>query len=220
VSSNKPAEVSFSNDLKLMRATGILVNSIATISPYWDPHIFSDGFFEELTAAMTRWDALIQQQAAPLVKRYGSPSSVKKALEKTRTADRLLGNRYEVSRLAPNQSVVDVISSGVPEEFEPDQNLYRREQLWKQHLILWYEGTLQHRTLAVLKEGYVGLVPKTAETGDVVCILFGCDTPVVLRPVGNDFLFVGECYVHGIMDGELIKEYEEGSIQSRKFVIR
>jgi hypothetical protein len=40
----------------------------------------------------------------------------------------------------------------------------------------------------------------------VICILFGASVPVVLRAdsVGDDsdFRLIGECYVHGIMDGE------------------
>jgi hypothetical protein len=203
-----------------MRAAGILVNSIASVSPYWDPHLSTEQFFQELAAAVAKWGELIEEQAAPLLKRYGSKSYRQKAFEKTLTADRLLDVEYKVSRLAHNESVFDVISRGIPDKFEPDQNQDRREYLWPQHIALWYEGTLQYRTVAVLKEGYMALVPRFANVSDIVCILFGCDTPVVLRPNGDGFEFIGECFIHGIMDGELIKEYEEGSIQSTEFVIR
>ena len=42
--------------------------------------------------------------------------------------------------------------------------------------------------------------------GDEGCILFGGDVPYILRPTAEDkeFQFVGDCYVHGIMDGEEI----------------
>lgn len=42
--------------------------------------------------------------------------------------------------------------------------------------------------------------------GDFVCILFGCSVPVVLRghPKVKHFEFIGECYLHGMMDGEAI----------------
>jgi hypothetical protein len=221
-SSDKPAEVSFSEDSRVMRAAGILVNSIASVSPYWDPHLSTQQFFQELAPAAAKWGELIEEQAIPLLKRYGSKSYGQKAFEKTLTADRLLilNVGYKVSRLAHNESVLDVISRGIPDEFEPDQSSDRREYLWSKHIALWYEGTLQHRTVAVLKEGYMALVPRLARVDDIVCILFGCDTPVVLRPNGDGFEFIGECFIHGIMDGELIKEYEEGSIQLTEFVIR
>lgn len=62
----------------------------------------------------------------------------------------------------------------------------------------------------------LGLGPQESKTGDMVCILFGCSVPVVLRKVANSgrCTFVGECYIHGRMDGEslppnkkLIPEY-------------
>jgi hypothetical protein len=48
-----------------------------------------------------------------------------------------------------------------------------------------------------------GMAPQAALKGDIICILFGCSVPVVLRQVsGDQYHFIGECYVHGIMDGE------------------
>ena len=40
---------------------------------------------------------------------------------------------------------------------------------------------------------------------DRLCILFSCDVPVVLRYHEDGFWsFIGEAYVHGIMDGEAL----------------
>jgi hypothetical protein len=48
-----------------------------------------------------------------------------------------------------------------------------------------------------------GIAPPKASTNDIICILFGCSVPVVLRKVSdNRYNFIGECYVHGMMDGE------------------
>lgn len=53
--------------------------------------------------------------------------------------------------------------------------------------------------------GYLGLGPLGMREGDSVWILPGVDAPFVLRPViGDDFVVIGEAYVHGIMDGELL----------------
>jgi hypothetical protein len=58
-------------------------------------------------------------------------------------------------------------------------------------------------------KGWVGLAPMAAQAGDVICVLYGCSVPVVLRPQSEDgrsfFQLVGECYVHGIMDGEAVE---------------
>jgi hypothetical protein len=56
------------------------------------------------------------------------------------------------------------------------------------------------------KKEYFGLAPPETRERDVICILFGCSVPVVLRKVGRTdrYTFVGECYVHGMMDGEAL----------------
>lgn len=61
------------------------------------------------------------------------------------------------------------------------------------------------RRTCTTQNRYFGTVPDEAEEGDLIVILFGIDIPFVLRPVGdNTFKLIGHCYVHGIMDGELV----------------
>jgi hypothetical protein len=59
------------------------------------------------------------------------------------------------------------------------------------------------RKAFVTQTGFLGLGPAEVEPGDVVCILFGGNLPYMMRPLGLDeFIFLGPCYVHGIMYGE------------------
>ena len=64
------------------------------------------------------------------------------------------------------------------------------------------------RRLIITEHGALGLAPEESKKRDLICILYGCSVPVALRtmidPVTNEeyFAFIGECYVHGIMDGE------------------
>ena len=52
-------------------------------------------------------------------------------------------------------------------------------------------------------DGYIGIAPPAAQPGDEICVLLGCDAPLVLRPLVNgNFLVVGECFVHGLSKGE------------------
>ena len=58
-----------------------------------------------------------------------------------------------------------------------------------------------------------GLGPKRTHLGDLICVLFGCSVPVILRPQMNSSGFdimhyeiVGEAYIHGMMDGEAISK--------------
>jgi len=64
-----------------------------------------------------------------------------------------------------------------------------------------------YRKLATTEQGYLCLVPLDARTGDIVVILADCSAPVLVRQHGEAkavYEFIGSCYVHGIMHGELI----------------
>jgi hypothetical protein len=93
----------------------------------------------------------------------------------------------------------------------------------------------ESRRFFVSTKGYVGLAPFHAEIGDLCCILFGGQTPFILRNCshthpkiqyifggeGNPYLFIGESYVHGIMDGEAYEESKRGDSDAKleKFVL-
>lgn len=53
-------------------------------------------------------------------------------------------------------------------------------------------------------EGYYILGPDVMEPGDVVVVLYGGKVPFVLRPEGNWWKLLGECYIHGVMAGEAL----------------
>jgi len=67
------------------------------------------------------------------------------------------------------------------------------------------------RRLIKTSSGYVGIVPSYTEPGDIVCILSGGQTPFILREEEHHHLLVGECYIHGIMDGEAVTAFDEGN---------
>jgi len=68
--------------------------------------------------------------------------------------------------------------------------------------------------LMVTDSGLLGMAPREARKGDVVCVLFGCSIPLVLREVpgsGPDpdrqaFEVIGECFMAGYMNGEILKD--------------
>lgn len=53
-------------------------------------------------------------------------------------------------------------------------------------------------------DGRVGQAPTSVREGDVVCLVFGGEVPLLLRPRadGETYHFVGEGYLHGYMDGQ------------------
>ncbi|KAI1077756.1 HET-domain-containing protein [Whalleya microplaca] len=51
--------------------------------------------------------------------------------------------------------------------------------------------------------GYIGIAPKSAQVGDEICVLLGCELPVLLRPLGKgQYRLVGACFVLGLSYGE------------------
>ena len=62
----------------------------------------------------------------------------------------------------------------------------------------------KRRRLFITESGHMGLTHRSNQVGDKVYVLLGGDMPFVLRPKNNHFLFRGEAYVHGIMDGEAL----------------
>ena len=75
------------------------------------------------------------------------------------------------------------------------------------------------RRLITTKRGYLGLVNDGTRPGDQVCIFLGCRMPVMLRPMGEHFLFLGECYIHGLMFGEAMEALQAGEHSLRDFVL-
>lgn len=86
------------------------------------------------------------------------------------------------------------------------QEAFRETLLWNSTRINCCTG----RRFGVTGRGYLAMVPPGAEEGDSLVILYGLYTPFVLRRVPGDgpkrFVMVGEAYVHGVMDGEAMKE--------------
>lgn len=67
------------------------------------------------------------------------------------------------------------------------------------------EATLG-RKISRTSRNYIGLVPAAAQPGDQIFSFVGSQVLYVLRGRGNSerhYEFIGECYVHGVMDGEI-----------------
>lgn len=69
-----------------------------------------------------------------------------------------------------------------------------------------YSGRRLFRT----KTGLLGISNQALQRGDDVWILARAETPFILRiSSGNEWLVVGEAYVHGVMEGEKTEELPE-----------
>ncbi|KAH0553321.1 hypothetical protein GP486_006575 [Trichoglossum hirsutum] len=77
---------------------------------------------------------------------------------------------------------------------------------------------IEDKDMFLTAKGYLGLAQEGFQTGDIVCILCGGDTPFLLRqatlPNGGEFRLQSECYVHGVMDGEMMTGRESDHLES------
>ena len=89
------------------------------------------------------------------------------------------------------------------------------------------EEVTRNRKFCITELGRMGLVPASTEVGDRVVVLFGMQTPAILRklaPVSVDarpacYQLLGENFVQGLMDGEAIRAIEMGNFQAEDLII-
>jgi hypothetical protein len=81
-------------------------------------------------------------------------------------------------------------------------------------------STLRRLFLTEGGGGGYGLGPQCALPGDVVVVLYGGNTPYVLRPRRNgEYVFIGQAYVDQIMNGEAVRDVEAGKRVEERFCI-
>ena len=76
---------------------------------------------------------------------------------------------------------------------------------------------LINQSLVITQQGYMGIGPWNSEVGDELWVLFGGRVPFVLRPYTTcdlneslkSYTLVGDCYVHGCMQGQLMTRLKD-----------
>ncbi|VUC27723.1 unnamed protein product [Clonostachys rosea] len=66
---------------------------------------------------------------------------------------------------------------------------------------------LAQKIVCVSDKGHIGMVPLTAQVGDLICVVPGCPSALVLRELPSSaghYQLVGDAYMDGVMNGEAI----------------
>lgn len=83
-----------------------------------------------------------------------------------------------------------------------------------------FYDTVERMTLRLMTtcNGRLGMIGRKAKKGDLICILVGCNVPMVLRKVNDkdEFTIIGECFLEGCMRGEALKQND---VAERTFCI-
>jgi hypothetical protein len=94
----------------------------------------------------------------------------------------------------------------VPASFNPELSDLERKQLFIAPFVASIQKSLTHRCFFTATTGnYMGIGPCYSKPGDIAVILYGCNVALILRPLGSRFELIGDAYVHGIMNGELVE---------------
>lgn len=74
------------------------------------------------------------------------------------------------------------------------------------HLFGVAQEMMRTRRFFVTGDKCMGFAPGIAQKDDRIAIMCGCSTPFMIRETDTgDWKLVGDCYVHGLMDGEVIQ---------------
>jgi hypothetical protein len=72
--------------------------------------------------------------------------------------------------------------------------------------------------LLVSELRYIGLAQDIVRAGDAIVVFLGSSMPYVLRAKGAEYELLGECFVHGLMDGQGL-ELRNGEGDYNTFVL-
>ena len=131
---------------------------------------------------------------------YPAGGNVRDAWLHTLTADVLLSRGHPIERGVGMQWPIN------------DDHLTAKDPIEaRKHgvIINSVKCAINRRQLIYTDHGYMGLAPWDAEVGDWICLFFGSQVLYVLKgDLDRQCEFVGECYLHGMMDGEALGDDE------------
>jgi hypothetical protein len=247
-------EICIDYNSKTLSVGGLLVDEIVNIGveppPSFDGDLFTSSGIKASNARLWTWRREAQQLSKAGPSRiYSTEEDRDEAFWRTCMGNRLVTSEG-VTRPAPaaygeyyrsaikERRIQQLLSIGFWTEYWTEEMAIEREfgslagfeecagQARK------YEAAIgphaYGRRFCMTARGYMSLVPPNSKAGDVVCVLFGSQTPFVLRPESERrsepmetvdslgiYTLVGECYVNGMMDGEMLAI----GLQRQKFVI-
>jgi hypothetical protein len=211
---------------KLLSVKGIRVDTIETCSIPFGNKDFHINSSSEPLAVELLWKSICGKTRFDLVETYlnGEPSVLAylQTLSNgcTATAARDIRDYHDISKTEWLSNGAAYLTKALEgSNLVSDELLTRAADGDRYKWTRAANGASSHRAFARTTQGYYVLGPKVMETGDLICVLYGGKMPFCLRPWEDHFLLSGECYVHGLMDGEAVSMVEDGILQEETFYI-
>lgn len=207
-------------DSSTLHIEGAIVDRITSLTPEFRPdtsQTHDDAYF---AIEVVKWLRLaIALPSTMATDTYPTGESLDEALWRT-----LIGNKTHLDTPAPSTYAEDFSSLLIRQRFV-EEALDRAEQTGEPMVVedstgQWnqaeagsrlYRQALQNmmytKAFALMEGGRMGMVPTGSKVGDDVVLISGTAVPFVVRRLeSEEFMLVGECYVHGIMDGKMAED--------------
>ena len=203
-----------SPDGRVLRLTGALVDTVAKTFPFDDSHLelpwTADSPRRLADTMKSIWEACIGRGQSKKTSPYvtdedGRINALSLTLVAGLTGYDSAENPEHFATHRANFRAYCGVSGLVDEETEAGAAAVGdAEKFWlDMHLVAY------GRSFFLTEKGYFGLGPRVVRPGDQCAVLAGAKVPFVLREAPGDgerrerWGLVGECYLHGIMHGEV-----------------
>jgi hypothetical protein len=201
---NSP-HIRFSNEFRSVIIKGASVDSVATVE-----HL-STGDFNECFSVLVNTGILKKPMQETIQTRYAEDPLI--TIGRTFALDHHRQSNPPIVKLGvhiPNgilkalrQIEDEFIELGEDEMDESEITSYQKNVLIN-YFALSTPDVLRGRCFFTTSLGYIGIGPRGICSGDKIAILLGGNMPFVIRGDSPSSRFVGEAYVHGIMQGEFM----------------
>ena len=210
-SKSRSPEVTFSGDLRFLRAKGMIVDKIDTVIGPFEFQKFPGLFNEDLrTSAWTNSLEKLEQYGSSLSSNEREPFWRTLVLDsqelghgrRISPAPKEIGEWFEI--MLNGFDVSDAVRSEATKQF-------------------YAQAGFENRCFYVTTSGRKGVGPYGTLPRDLVTILYGGQFCYVLREVDERYVFVGDAYLHGAMHGELLdpglNKARSGKYKEKCFVL-
>lgn len=227
-SNTSSASIASTQDMDELALSGITVDNITSVFRF-DNQVFN--IDDTHAAFLTELEKAIESlKMGPLYSRV-TGDTAQQALFRVLSLDMLrasteyfsgscssgadLHNVHFTSRTSP--SWVGVYLPLTMQQLQLEEgkvDLETDRSIFESDLFEYLGGVTEHRVMFTTEKGYVGLGSEETSIEDTVVVLSGGNLPFVLRQKGaGKYKFGGECYLHGVMDGEAMNKAMEEDIQ-------
>jgi hypothetical protein len=215
----RPQQFSLPPDSTALRIEGTVIDRITSLIPEFRPdtsQTHDDAYYGGEVAKWLR--AAITLRPTITRDTYITGESLDEAFWRT-----LIGNKTHLDTPAPSAYAEEFSALLIRQRFV-DEAIDRAEETGEPLMVQdstgeWaraeagsrlYRQALQNmmftKSFALMDAGRMGIVPGGSTVGDEVVLISGTAVPFVVRRLeSGKFALVGECYVHGVMDGKLVE---------------